>query len=126
MLHKSDKARCVKILQYIHDIQIISSRHGNEASAFNDVEGRHAIMMCLLQIGELVNRITDEELQNSLESRKIVAFRNIVAHEYDALDVNRTIDIIRTKIPEMRKEIMSILSSEDDFHELEKLWQKDM
>ena len=90
MLHKSDKARCVKILQYINDIHTITSRHDGASPAFDDIEGHHAIMMCLLQIGELANMISDSALRDILETRKIVAFRNIVAHEYDALDNDLT------------------------------------
>jgi uncharacterized protein with HEPN domain len=124
MLHKSDKAKLVKIMKYIGDIQIIIDRHRDVSLAFDDIEGQHAIMMCLLQIGEMINRLNEEVLREKLEAKKIIAFRNIVAHEYDTVDKNRTVHIISNKIPEMKTEIMSLLSGEEDFSALEKLWQR--
>lgn len=59
---ESDKARVEFILELTHDIKMIVSRHGSEAESLADFEGKHAILMCLIQIGETLNNIEQTEL----------------------------------------------------------------
>lgn len=49
------------------DIEKISMRHGTSLLALQDFEGRHAILMCLMQIGETLNRLTDIGLIEKLQ-----------------------------------------------------------
>ena len=44
--------------------------------------------MCILQIGELVNRVSEETLKENVQIpwRMIRAMRNVFAHSYDRAD----------------------------------------
>ena len=46
--------------------------------------------MCILQIGELVGRLSDEfkEANTSIPWHKIRGMRNYVAHEYGSIDLD--------------------------------------
>lgn len=49
---------------------------------------QNAISMCILQIGELVNRLSDDFKANNahIPWNKIRGMRNYVAHEYGSID----------------------------------------
>jgi uncharacterized protein with HEPN domain len=122
MLHKSDNARLVKAMRYIVDIEKIIARHETIKNTLSDVEGEHAVFMCLLQTGEMLNGIHDPELISHLEIPKIVAFRNVIAHEYEGIMRERAIVIVEKNIPELKEKILAILKSEPDFMDLQNLW----
>lgn len=50
---------------------------------------RNAICLCLLQIGELANHLSDEfkETYHQIPWRAIRGMRNVVAHEYGNIDI---------------------------------------
>jgi len=52
MSDKHDRVKLEFILELIHDIDKIIDRHGNIEKTLDDFEGHHAVMMCLMQIGE--------------------------------------------------------------------------
>jgi uncharacterized protein with HEPN domain len=47
-----------------------------------------------------------------VEWKKIVNFRNLLAHEYFGIDYEILWDIINNKIPQLRQAILSIIASE--------------
>lgn len=51
---------------------------------------RNAISMCILQIGELVGKLTEEfkTLNDAMPWREIKAMRNIAAHNYGEIDID--------------------------------------
>ena len=123
MSHRGDIAKLVKTLAYISKIEQIVTRHKNAITALEDLEGQPALLMCLMQIGELLNQLHDIELINKLEVRKIVAFRNIVAHEYESLLIDKTNSIITNNIPVLKSQIICQLELETDYLDLKKLWE---
>jgi uncharacterized protein with HEPN domain len=123
MSHKGDIAKLCKALKYISNIEQIVARYQDSITALQDLEGQPALLMCLMQIGEILNRLNDVELLVKLEIRKIVAFRNIVAHEYEAVLLDKTNLIIKNNIPELKSQIIQQLELEADYPELKKLWE---
>lgn len=114
----------VKVMTYLRDIKIIVSRHGGVNPALSDTEGKHALMMCLLQIGELLNRLKDPDMMTVLDVPKVVAFRNLIAYEYDSMMLNQIALIIEKNLPTMEKLINSRLREETDYSKLEALWKR--
>ena len=72
-------------MKYIADMEAIVGRHGGIMKALRDKEGQYALMMCMLQIGELSKIITDETFIHQLPLRNASAFRNRIAHEYETM-----------------------------------------
>lgn len=65
----SDAARLRQILEYISDIEKIIIRHKTIEIALDDLEGHHAVLMCLGQIGEKMNKLESSEFRAVLPVR---------------------------------------------------------
>ena len=69
-----------------------------------DVRTQWAVEMGLIRIGETVNRIPNEVLEQFSEQpwRQIVAMRNFAAHQYDDLDPRRVWRTVTRDVPNLR------------------------
>jgi uncharacterized protein with HEPN domain len=76
-----------------------------EVDAFvADVRTQWAVEMGLIRIGEAVNRIPREVLEEFAGQpwREIVAMRNFAAHQYDDLDPRRVWRTVTVHVPLLR------------------------
>ena len=92
-----------KIKRNIREFKTVEEFASNE-QAFD------AIMRELEVIGEAVKYIIqNREIppQMGTELRKVVDFRNIIAHEYFGIDAEIIWDIIKNKLPELKKTLQS-------------------
>lgn len=66
-------------------------------------------------IGEALNRlerIDEDRLSHHIpEYRRIIGFRNIIAHGYDVIDDATLWDLATNRVPEFKKQIESYLQS---------------
>jgi uncharacterized protein with HEPN domain len=69
------------------------------------------VALCILQIGELVGKLTDDfrAQHAAIPWRQIKAMRNIVAHSYGSVDPETTWEIITSDIPELTRYCQVIL-----------------
>lgn len=69
-----------------------------------DVRTQWAVEMGLIRIGEAVNRIPREVLEQFAGQpwRQIVAMRNFAAHQYDDLDPHRVWRTVTVDVPRLR------------------------
>ncbi len=111
MLH-SDRARLEFVLKMINDIEIVVARHKNIENTLNDVEGYHAVMMCLMQIGESLGKIADLHLKELLPSELAYKMRNIIAHDYIGINIKVIISTVNNDLPLLKRQIESILKDE--------------
>lgn len=80
-----------KIIQYADEIgatiEHLKLTHDN---FINDFIAKNAISMCILQIGELVGKLSEDfKLKNNkMPWREIKAMRNIAAHNYGEIDAD--------------------------------------
>jgi uncharacterized protein with HEPN domain len=99
MSNDSDKVRLYFILEIIDDMEEITNKYSDMDEAFNDVAGYHALSMCLLQIGEKIEKLRDAEYRKALPVKKVYHFRNILTHEYENIDVQLAKSLIHKDIP---------------------------
>jgi len=116
----NDSKRDIHIIEHIKrycdEIASATARFGKSEKAFSaDTHYQHACAMCIMQIGELSNRLSDDFKANhdTIPWRQITAVRNIVAHEYAKLDVKRTWATIESDIPALTAFCETILADKN-------------
>ncbi len=102
------------ILEKIEDINLFKNRFNTIKELLSDKMGFDATLMCLLQIGESLNKLT--KLYTKLDKDDIKGsydVRNFIAHDYEG--VNKTIieSIIREHTEKLKITIEEILKEED-------------
>ena len=108
-------AGLLHIVVYCQQIEQTVERFGSSAETFqNDPIYRNAAALCILQIGELVGKLTDEfrEQHPAVPWRQIKAMRNIVAHSYGTVDPEITWEIITDEIPRLKAYCEQIIATE--------------
>ena len=79
---------------------------GDDGTVFaSDTVYQNAVALCLLQIGELAGRLSEgyREAHPSMPWRQIRALRNIIAHNYGAVDAETAWEIVKDDIPDLRR-----------------------
>lgn len=105
-MKNSDLIILQKIIQYCSEIQSTLERFNPSLDEFKqDFVVRNAVAMCILQIGELVVKLSDEfKSQNSVVPwREIKGMRNIAAHNYGEIDMDILWETIHEDIPELKQ-----------------------
>lgn len=67
---------------------------------------RNSVALCLLQIGELANKLTDDYKESTADQipwKAVRGLRNIVAHEYGHIDCESLWETIQTDVPVLRE-----------------------
>jgi len=108
----NDKAKLTFILEKIEDLESYISEYKNISNLLSNKLSQDAALMCLLQIGETLNKLQNS-YKNLDEETIIGAYnvRNFIAHDYEGLNLAIIEDIIRNKIPELKEVINHILKS---------------
>jgi uncharacterized protein with HEPN domain len=89
-----------KILKYSSELKSYKEMESNDISF-------DAILMNFIVIGEMANKLSDEFKSScpDTEWRKIIAFRNFIAHEYFGIDPEEVWEIIHSKLPQLIKDL---------------------
>ena len=104
-MNSRDTVVLKKIIQYSEEIEKTLERFNNNREVFaRDFVYKNAVSMCILQIGELVGKLSDDFKKSHpvMPWRDIKAMRNIAAHNYGEIDIDilwetATGDIIHLK-----------------------------
>ena len=105
MQYKRDIEILRHIVKYCKDIDETVKRFGASFEIFlNDTVYKNAIALCVLQIGELTGKLTQEfkEVYTEMPWNQIKAMRNIVAHNYGSIDSEILWETIENDIPKLR------------------------
>ena len=114
MRRERDTSILEHIVSYCEQIEQTITRFGDDYSVFcTDAIYRNAAALCILQIGELVGKLTEDfrESHDAIPWRKIKAMRNIVAHSYGSIDAEITWEIIKEDIPELKAYCNAVIGS---------------
>ena len=101
MSKKSDRSRLEFILEMIEDIDYIVEQ-SSITKALDSRISKPAILMCLMQIGETLNKIESTELKAQLPIKGAYDVRNFIAHDYEGVDLALIEHIVRELIPSLR------------------------
>ncbi len=105
------KAYLKDILEAIRKIEKYT-----ENLSFDDFDGDELIQDGVVRnleiVGEAVKNIPDEikNRKSDTEWKKIAGLRDILTHAYFGVDMDIVWDVVKDKIPELKKEISEILS----------------
>lgn len=103
------------MLTYIEEIDgIINGRQVNEV-LYEYGTDLSAILMKMMQIGELVSRMsfgTIDEYSEVVDWRSLKGLRNIIAHKYDKIQLDVIADTIKKDFPELKQQLTFILLTE--------------
>lgn len=100
-----DRIVLQKIVQYCDEAKEMLVQSGNtEAGFMKNKACRYASAMCLMQIGELSNRLSDTaKVQMSIISwNSIRGMRNVLAHDYMSVDWNVIWETVTQNLPVLR------------------------
>ncbi len=109
MSDQNDMARLEFIQEMISDIEKIIERHGTIDETLDDFEGHHAVLMCLFQIGEALNKIKSVEVRENLPVALAYTMRNIIAHDYIGVNKRVINQTVTDDIPVLKETIKRIL-----------------
>ena len=104
-----------RIIQYSDEIEgTIASLELTFNKFIDDYIAKNAIAMCILQIGEITGKLTDEfKLKyNNMPWRDIISVRNKVAHAYESFDLEILWGLATNQIPELKAYCEKILIKE--------------
>ena len=94
-----------KVIQYADEIEGTILRFELDYGKFtSDYIAKNAITMCILQIGELASKLTDEfkTEHSKMPWRNIVNMRHRAVHAYDSVDMKILWDIATINVPELK------------------------
>lgn len=95
-----------KIVGYCEDIEHAHGEYHCDYAVFcSNPTYRNAVALCLMQIGELTRKLSQEFKDNHSEIpwRAIRGMRNVVAHEYGTIDVETVWETAENGTKELRE-----------------------
>lgn len=121
MMHQNRDSQILeKISRYCSDIQFTHAEYRHDYDTFcSNPTYRNAIALCLLQIGELVKKLSEEFTNTYTEIpwRAIRGMRNVVAHEYANIDLETVWETSEAGIMELHnfceRQIQSMENRDD-------------
>lgn len=101
-----------KMLKYCHDVDELMMRYDRSYEAYiNDISFQYSCNMCIIQIGELVNRLSEEvkEASTDIPWYAIRAMRNLHAHDYERVDLKIVWNTLIEDIPDLQEKLEELL-----------------
>ena len=111
-MKRADRAILNKMVGYCERIAEMMQRFGATQNDFiNDYAYQSAVGMNIIQIGELVTRLSSNIILDFpfVPWKQIRAMRNLYAHDYENVDTDIIWKTITEDIPFLRTQIQSIL-----------------
>ncbi len=110
----NDISKFYFILEKIEDISTFRNSFKTAKELLNDKMGFDATLMCLLQIGESLNKLKNTYKYFDTEDIKgAYNVRNFIAHDYEGVNKSIIESIIREHVPKLKATIETILKEED-------------
>lgn len=94
-----------KMIGYCDDVESLMKEYNFSFEMYRSkISFQYSCNMCIIQIGELVGRFSDEFLEehNEIPWYAIKAMRNLHAHDYERVDLEIVWDTLVKEIPELK------------------------
>ena len=101
-----------KMIKYCNDINFLMERFNSDFEKYKtDISFQYACNMCIIQIGELANRLSDETKESSknIPWRAIRGMRNLHAHDYENVDLEIVWNTLLKDIPTLRQSLERLM-----------------
>ena len=102
-----------KIISYCSDIESLMTKYNTNYDCYeSDISFQYSCNMCIIQIGELVGRLSDEFISeySSIPWRAIKGMRNLHAHDYENVDLEIVWNTLTEEIPQLKENIFTIIN----------------
>lgn len=108
MRKNKDSIICSKVAGYIVDIENLISGYSRE-DFLSDIRTNRAVCMTLVVIGEILPNMSEDALtQLSLPVKEIRGLRNVLAHKYGEVNMDRIWITITEKLPVLKDDISKL------------------
>lgn len=113
-MSEKDKGNLLAILEAVDKINSFTSGIPDAAAFYNDAKTFDATLMNFIVIGESVTRLSDtlKNKHTGIDWVKIKGFRNVIAHDYFGIDAEEIWQIIINHLPQLKKDILTLLADE--------------
>ena len=101
-----------KIVGYCDDVESLMEKYSKDFELYcNDISFQYSCNMCIIQIGELVGRLSEDFLDNNkgIPWHAIKAMRNLHAHDYDNVDFEIVWNTLSDDIPNLKNELLKLI-----------------
>ncbi len=101
-----------KIIGYCDDVELLKEKYNCSFESYeNDISFQYSCNMCIIQIGELVGRLSYEfiEKYNEIPWHAIKGMRNLHAHDYENVDLEIVWNTLVEDIPYLKEQISKII-----------------
>ena len=101
-----------KIISYCNDIEVLMKEYNSSFDAYKEkIAFQYSCNMCIIQIGELVSRFSDDFLDShkDIPWHAIKAMRNLHAHDYEKVDFDIVWESLTKEIPDLKEKLESML-----------------
>lgn len=117
-MDKSDWQRIIHIRTHCDDIESFLNRFGRDFHTFEEDRAYfNAVSMCIFQIGELANGLSEDFRQKTSKEipwRMIRGMRNVLAHSYGEIDEEVIWETANNDIPLLRDFCYKLTSMEKE------------
>lgn len=111
-MKREDISAIGKMISYCEDIEKLLARFDNNFKSYEeDIAFQYACNMCIIQIGELVNRLSNGFMEEhpDIPWHAIRAMRNLHAHDYENIDTTIVWTTLTEEIPVLKRKLEGIL-----------------
>ena len=112
-MRSEDRAVIEKMIAYCRDIETLMTRYNRSFDEYQaDIAFQYACSMCLIQIGKLAGRLSDEAKSTGIPWHAIRAMRNLHAHDYENVDLSVVWDTLENDIADLREKLSGLLNDD--------------
>ncbi len=111
-MKRDERVIIKKITEYCDDIAELLNKFKQDYTLYlSDKYFQYACTMCIIQIGELTNRLSEEfkTAHKEIPWKAIRSMRNIHAHDYENVNPSVVWQTLTVDIPELRANLIKIM-----------------